>query len=708
MADFDKALWIKRIDRDEAFQAERHDAWKTSRSLYDMTFWRARGFSPSMVNETITPVNYIPTFVSTKVSMLYSRNPKIFVRSRRPRYAPFAQTMEDLLERYWDEQHLKEVLLEIIRDTIIFGIGWAECGYFKTADTLPERVVGDQEQPEDAVKSQVDEFLNAVTGRTPKEEALPSEEGVLHEQQQPGQFYCLRRSPYDVLWPAGFHSYASLPYIILRDRMRMEDFLQHPGYSHKESVSPTRLPENKPNRLQKVVYDIKQTFRGSPQVDSQVIDLYHIWDRRSMEVTTISKKGSDPHAGPDDWPYLTESFPAIPLMFNSLPDHPDHANAYPFSDVEPIIPQVLEKSNIRTAMVQHRKRANAVVFVQKGGTTESEVTNYARASDAVDVVPVSNIAAIQMGPQISIPPAIFQTEQAINADLDRDSGLQLMLAELNRAAQIDKATVANIAQGNVAVKTGYGVDRVESFSKQIATMTVGLMWQYLTPKEVGEKLGMMPDAEAWPPLPTDLTLARQRVRYELELRIEAGSTRPIQDDVLDREQFLRYIRIFQAVSPGKFAQVENEVLALMAKKFREPALEQMILSAINTNHAQVAQQENQLLMQGFPQIVREEDDHTAHIPVHAQAATSPMHKLQADSMAQQGKQHPLDQHLLTHAQMSKQKQLVNQGHNQQSVKQQTDAPSATEIGRSGSPGFSDLAGQGFNLRQGTGSESGGV
>ena len=98
---------------------------------------------------------------------------------------------------------------------------------------------------------------------------------------------------------------------------------------------------------------------------------------------------------------------------------------------------------------------------------------------------------------------------------------------------------------------------------------------------IGDIIGQVPSEEEWPELPDDPILARQRVRRELEVRLETGSTRPIQDDVLDREQFIRASAVFQATSPRLFKRIEKQWMAELAKRFRIPSLEALILQAID-------------------------------------------------------------------------------------------------------------------------------
>lgn len=693
--------WLTRIKDAEQAQATHHPAWKRALALYDMSYWRAKGYQADL-SDQITPVNYTTTFISTLVAATFSRNPKIFVRARRERFVRFAETMELLQERDWDENDLKEVLIESLIDALLTNLGWVENGFQPPDAPFPTREEAPAEAPRSPGESgTVLESLSAGIrkvfggGNGQASEKPPVAEGELDERKQRGSFYCLRRSPYDVLLPKGYHSFSALPYLIVRDRLPAEDFLRNPRWQHKDlAVFGTPTQAGGAGKLSKADFRFPRALNDAAISDRQLIELFTVWDRRDDRVFTLSRSSPEPHFGPVDWPYYSEGFPLIPLQFNKVPDTPEEANAYGFSDVEPIIPQVLEKSNIRTDMVDTRRRASIVVFVQKGSTTEEELNAQSRAVPMA-IIPVTNLAAIKESQPIQIPPATLQTEQAINSDLERDSGLQLILADLGRTAGIERATVASIAQGNANLKTGYRVDRLEGFARRIAKFRAGLFWQYMEAEEVGEHLGLLPSEDQWPPLPQDPMLARARVRKELELRIEAGSTRPIQDDVLDREQYLRWLTIFQSTSPQLYKRVERQLQAEMAKKFRNPLIEALVLQATSEGESEVAMQENQLLMANVPQIVGDCEDHETHMKVHAQAA-------------QQGEPtQALDQHLLAHHQKLQEVQGAVRGAGQ-GVRQSAAAPSGAETRRMGVPSVTGAMGQGMNLREGTGSEMRGM
>ena len=158
--------------------------------------------------------------------------------------------------------------------------------------------------------------------------------------------------------------------------------------------------------------------------------------------------------------------------------------------------------------------------------------------------------------------------------------------------------------------------------------------------------------------------------------------------MLDREQYIRALATMQAVSPLIFKRIERQAVSILAKKFREPALEAAILQAADEQELQVVEMENQLLAQNIPQIVGVCEDHEVHLKGHAPVMNTPMGK--AHAQAHQIRLNEL---------------LAGQTSAGQGVRQSVASPSAAEVSRMGTPTGADLGGQSMNLRKGTGAES---
>lgn len=677
-------LWKRRLHTDLAAQAQYHARWRQAIRLFDTSYWdELKAANPELVE-----VNYSTTFITTLVAAVFARAPKWRIEAKRPgKFYQFAETMTVLMEQFKEEAKLKDLAIRCVVDAATCNIGWLELGFFPSVtEPIPTPETG-EDTP--GMLRRMQGLFQQLTASEPTAE--PAQQGELHQQKRPGSFYLVRRSPWDVIIPEGCCDYDRLPYLWVRERMTWEDFTKNPRYKNQDrlGVLAARNSTQKLDRIRTSQYSSESMYNGkqpsgmSSRDPDRLVELYTCWDRRSNQVYTISESSDEAHEEPQDWSYLAEGFPQIPLQFNYVPEIPDDAdNFYGFSDLDPIMAQVLEKSDLRTQQSAIRRRAIVKVFVQQGSATETQLAKL--QSPDIEIIPVQNIQAIQISQPIQIPPAVLQTEERIDSDLSRDSGMALLLADAAQLASVDRATVANIAQQSSSAKASYKVDRIESWVKAIGRYQVGLFWQFLTADEVGERLGYVPNPAQWIALPQDLRMARDWIAKELFLTVEAGSTKPLTTDVMERDNFMKSLAIMQQVSPGIFKQVERQMLGVLVKKFNEPALEAIVMSAMDPQEQETASMENQLMLQGMPQVVGPHDDHETHLKVHAQGAQHPV-------IAGHIKAHQVRMQELAQAQTT-----AGQG-----VRQQSSAPSAAEVGQTGTTRSMDV--QGVSQRPSAGS-----
>ncbi len=684
----DLNLWKRRLQVDLAAQAVYHDRWKRAIRLFDTSFWDTM----KAQNPSIVEVNYSTTFITTLVSAVFARAPRWRIEAKRPgRFYKFAETMTILMEQFKEEAKLKKLATKAVVDASTCNIGWIEQGYFQSQDNpLPSA------SQEDGIVERMSTLLRQLGQDPQQREEESAQLGELHEQKRPGSFYLLRRSPWDVIVPEGSYEYESMPYLFVRERMTWEDFIRNPRYKHQDRIGTLALPRSmrkldnvKTSNFSSVApFNPKAPSGRIPHDLDRPVELFTVWDRRENQVFTMSESSDMPHEDAEGWPYYGEGFPQKPLQFNYVPEIPDERdNFYGFSDIDPIYPQLIEKSDLRTQQTAIRKRAIVKVFVQQGSATESNLEKM--ASPDIELIPVQNINAIQISQPMQIPPAVLQTEDRIDSDLSRDSGMSLLLSDASQQGKVQRATVANLAQQQTTLKTSYKVDAIESWIKQIGLYQVGLYWQFLDVNEVGERLGRLPKQEEWIPLPESTILAKKWIRDELKLSVETGSTKPLNVDVLERDNYMNSLAVIQQVAPNLFAQLQRQFISVLVKKFNEPALEQIVLASMDQEEEQAALMENQLMAQGMLQVVSPNDDHETHLKVHAQQANDPVTASHIQA------------HNIRIQELLGQQQSAGQG-----VRQSAAAPSAAEIGQGGTTRGVDLNSASNNL--GPGSAQAGV
>ena len=680
----DLALWKRRLSIDRGNQAIYHSRWSRAIRLFDTTYWDdIKVEQPGMVE-----VNYSTTFITTLVSSLIARAPKWIVKSTRPgRFYHFAETMQVLMDQFKDESMIKKLAVRCVVDTATCNVGWIEQGFFQSVkDPIPSPETG---QDEASLTRRMGDLLRSLGGNEKNE---PAQQGELQPQKRPGSFYMVRRSPWDVILPAGQYEYESLPYLFVRERMTWGDFFDNPRYINQDRMGTLtiRKTNQKLDEVRTSPFTSVAVFNPkAPSASMRLhdpdrpVEIYTCWDRRENQVFSFSETSDEVHEEPKAWPYFADGFPQKPLQFNYVPEIPDERdNFYGFSDIDPIEAQVLEKSDLRTQQSAIRKRAIVKVFVQQGSSTES-VMNKLQSPD-IEVIAVPNIQAIQISPPIAIPPAVLQTEERIDSDLSRDSGLPLLLSDIGQVGKIQKATTANLAAETTTLKTSYKVDSIETWLKDLGRYQIGLYWQFLSEDEVAERLGRLLKPGEWIPLPEDINLAKKRVKDELVLSVEGGSTKPINIDVVERNAYMNSLAVIHQIDPALFRQISRPAIAQLIKRFNIPELEAIVDTAMDAEEQQTAEMENQLMLKGMLQVVGPNDDHFTHLKVHQEAIGNPI----------------VDAHIQAH-QMRLEELAGAQQASGQGVRQKAAAPSAAEVGRKGNASAIDSQGAGNRVPSGT-------
>lgn len=346
------------------------------------------------------------------------------------------------------------------------------------------------------------------------------------------------------------------------------------------------------------------------------ITLYHIWDRRSQTRKTLSMQGNDWHRE-GDWPYDFEGLPYEECMFEKSLPSKDKANPYPPNCVRPILPQVIEQSNIRTQMSRWRKRSSAIILAEKDTLTEQDM-NELENSDALQIAYISSIKGILMTQTPAMPNQIFEVGQEIQQDLQSATNMgQLMFAPQPGQRT---ASQAKIGQQGLQLKISAKQDVIEDLSVRIARKMAQLSWQFYDRKKVEEIIGETVSEEMWPDLPEDREERRKIIR-NMKCFIDQGSAAPPKDETTDRKQLLDFLSFAGAFAPERLKK--DEVLKAGIKKWKfEKDVDKLVLTN-DDDETKCAQEENGFLEANHPCIVSPNNNHQIHLGVHAQGKKTP-------------------------------------------------------------------------------------
>lgn len=673
MTKIDIAKWLGRIDKAEQLlntkRQERLDAIK----LYTGTFF---GSSFNNTGE-LSEVNFLYEYVDAAVSALYARNPYIFVRGTNPGRGSFAETMEKVINYYWRELKMKQKFRSAIVDAILQPPGWIGLGYtFISAERTMKKNV-EEEFPE------LKDFG--------KKEKVESEEGFLDETRKIDDVFSEHISSWNVLIPDGYHNIRECPYIIVKQKISYEDVMNNPMFKDckDEILSHGYGTTSKPKTYtMKSNVNTGTTYSSESDNDSVNIDLYHVWDRRGMQVFTVCKQYNKDTLFEKEWDYFSEGFPFFPLIFNEVPATDEKANAYPLSDAVPMFPQLKELSLISSAMMRHRKRSGTLILGRKLAFKDTDVQKIQSASD-VDFIQLDDISenSIKAFLPPPLPSDFYRIRDAVLGDLYRISGYEQLLGV---GSNIETATESENIRAGAVLRQSKRVDIIEEMTVEVSRFLAGLLWQYKSKKQIQEIIGEEVTDEMWLPLPEDKNEARKIIQKELNFRIDAGSMRPPKDEAIERKQWSDLASVIKANFPNRLK--EDEFLKQLLKKYNFNDMDKIIISSDDEETA-VAQKENELLLKGVPQVVGPNENHMIHLQVHAQAYQVPGMQI-TDQM---------NQHIIEHEDKMRMK-------NPSAFPQKGDSKLPTQSNspdqsRQGVTAYADLVGE-INSFPGSGGEKG--
>src|SRR3990167_9642469 len=289
--------WQGRITRAESYLNERKQERLDAIKLYTGTF-----FGKSINNSgEFSEVNFVYEFCDVMVSAIYARNPHIFVRAISSSTVAFAETMETVINYYVNELNWKKKMQSCILDAILQPPGWIGVGYFYINEKTKEKKEIEEEFPE----------LKNV-GEIDKHE---SEIGIFDETVKMDDVFFEQISSWNVLFPEGHHVIRECPYIIIRQKTNLEDLHNNPLYNNlKYRVKNSAVS----NATQKPTLLNMKANISMDSVDSKTdnelipVELFNIWDRRSMKRFTVARNFTEGVLFERDWDYLSEGFPVFP------------------------------------------------------------------------------------------------------------------------------------------------------------------------------------------------------------------------------------------------------------------------------------------------------------------------------------------------------------------------------------------------------------
>lgn len=657
-------MWLNRISRCEDLQAERKQERLQAIKLYTSSFLS----SPTSNNNELSDVNFVYEYVKVMVSAVYAKDPYIFCRTKVSTMQSFCETMERAVNIYWRKLGLKGKIKKALLDAILQPPGFVHQGYMLLT------------AKNDLKRTLEDEFPELKSNKKVKEEA---EEGILDETIKKDDIFANFVTTWNVLWPDGYHEIRECPYLIIKQKMSLEDLLNNPMYGKaKYDITPSSAM----NKAKGRPADYRMNKSHPPvnmqagEMDNEMIDvtLYTVYDRRGQKIFTICKNYINATLMEKDWPFLSDGFPTFPLILNEIPQTDEKANSYPLSDIVPMLPQLKELSYISSAMNRHRKRAGTLILTKKGIVSSTEATNIQNAHD-LDIVELDSLApdSIQGFTPPSLPNDFYQIRENLLEDLMRVSGYNQLLGSVRG---VNTATESENIRAGALLRQNERVDIIEDFVVSNARFMAGMLWQFKTRKQISELLGEEVSPEMWPEFPEEnKETANKVIDNDLYFEIDAGSTQPPKDVAVERKQWSDLVAQIKAAFPNRLK--DDVILKQLLKKYDFKDIDNALIQ-FDDEEVATAQKENEYLLQGIPQVVGPNENDMLHLQVHSQAYQTPGLVITPF----------MDEHVNAHME-SMQRKNPSQFPQKGDSKVPTKTAGNPEINRGGVPDMSDFLGQ---------------
>ena len=492
-----------------------------------------------MVNVAFATKNVIAPAVSIN-------HPQFSVLARREEEAAAADLAEQGLNFWWHRYRFHPEVRRAVDDWIILGHGWVKVGWKYEQGEEP---VSDEERDQMLKEQmgQVNEFLDSnpeFDGETPDledvAEGLPATKQVTHTDEP----FVERVSPFDVFVDPEATCPADMRWIAQRIVMPLEVAKANPAY--KPGVRKRLEGDSSLNPRWR-----DQLESGNPTrkiADSQKrVTVYEFYDLLNGRLSVFCKDADEFLVDPAPLPYAYGN-PFVMLRNYDVPDF-----FYPVGDLEMIAPIQAELNEVRSDMMNHRKRyARAYVARSTALSTEARNTLEADYDNRIvyvddDNTPLSDI--IQPIPITSVDSQMYGYSNTIENDIDSVSAV----SEYQRGGEAETrrtATEAAMIQDAVNARSQDKLSTLEVWLSDVAERVLKIFQQYMEGEQMVRIVGEA--GFAWQPFD------RQQIQGEFDFLVEAGSTQP-RNESQRRQQALMLANVMQpyigsVVDPAEMAR----------------------------------------------------------------------------------------------------------------------------------------------------------
>ncbi len=455
----DPGWWMEQINAALEYRKKfaNEDMWDEWRRYY-------RG----QWDRDILPVNVTFSHLRSMVPRVYFRNPSVSVTPARAGFLDmaFAEVVNKLDNLMLQQMAVKQELKMMVQDAFLFGTAIGKLG-FSTGETQRERV----------------DYDHTMHSNMPWFRRVP-----------PGEF----------LVPDGSRDF--------RDMRWVAHWMQR---SKDDVAADKRLN-------QQVRHDLPatKTLGGSASIEQPVdmVDLVEIRDAKTQKVILLAPFGDGDQPQGKVLLVADDIMQAPGLGFNMFPVifNPDDEVFWGVSDVKILEPQQLERNEIRTQMMKHRRLLLVKLLVRRGKITESEAVKMVSEDVGpivyVDGDPDAAVSKLQIS---NIPTDLIVADREVGQDIRETLGFSRnQLGELQSRRGDTSATEAKIVSDASEIRIDERRDIIADVLVRMVKMMNDILFDRWEGEQVAEVVGPG-GAQIWVTFnPRDLGMGHYNVKVD--------------------------------------------------------------------------------------------------------------------------------------------------------------------------------------------------
>jgi hypothetical protein len=430
--------WINQVERGKAFRRDyaHEERWNDWRRWYRGQ-WR----------KGILPSNVYFKMLRTLIPRVYYRNPSVSITPTKPgiEYMLLAKLLERADNKLLDVMGVKEQMKRAVQLTTMFGTSAMRLGYGAEFTPTP-----------DALSTEGPDTGGRRVARRVE----------YNDLVHPNAPWCLAAHPGQLVVPANTVDIHSARWVCYEVTRPWDDIRDDPRFENTKELQDGMRGSGQPGQL---------LARGDSRWERmrEGVVLWEIRDKKSGLVFVIApySNATPPDKkvlfrGEDDM-QIRGRLPCYPLIFNT-----DDEVFWGVPDSMILEPQQVEKNEIRTQIMYHRRAALWKMLYEKGSVSPDEISKLTSDDNVNVAVQVNNINAVREITVPSLPDTLLESEELVDREVQELLGMGVnQFGEYAPGSADRSATEANIVNQATMIR----IDERRDTCADLLTMMVSDM-----------------------------------------------------------------------------------------------------------------------------------------------------------------------------------------------------------------------------------------